>query len=103
LERKDPTGPLPIANAIRQFLRESGLRRPSGDERVFQAWSQAAGESWSAHAQPVAFRSGQLTVEVASSVRLSELKGFHAERFRAKANASLGEARIRKVVFKLKS
>ena len=52
---------------------------------------------------PVAFRGGQLTIEVDSSVALAELKGFHGEGIRARANAALGEARIRKVTFKLKS
>lgn len=67
------------------------------------AWSNAAGPTWKQHAHPVAFRAGQLTVEVSSSVRLSELKSFHGEGIRAKANTALGEARIHKVVFKLKS
>lgn len=103
MQRKDPSGPQPIAGAIRQFLRESGLRRPSGDERVFRAWSDAAGPSWKEYAVPVSFRTGQLTIEVASSVRLAELRGFHGEGFRVRANATLGEVHIRKVVFKLKS
>jgi hypothetical protein len=70
---------------------------------VFRAWSEAAGRSWTESAVPVAFRSGQLTVEVDSSVALAELRGFHGEGIRARANAALGELRIRKVVFKLKS
>ncbi len=101
MERKDPSGPQPIANAIRQFLKESGLRRPSGDERVFRAWSDAAGAAWKERATPAAFRAGQLVVEVSSSVHLAELKGFHSEDIRARANSQLGEARIKKVVFKL--
>jgi hypothetical protein len=101
LERKDRTGPQPIADAIRLFLRESGLRRPRGDESVFQAWIDAAGSVWSARAVPTAFRGGQLTVEVTSAVHLSELKGYHSEAIRARANSVLGEARIRKVIFKL--
>ena len=103
LTRKDPSGPQPIAAAIRQFLKESGLRRPSGDERVFRAWTEASGPAWNGHATPVSFRGGQLTVEVSSAVRLAELKGFHGEGIRSRANTALGEARIRKVVFKLKS
>jgi hypothetical protein len=102
-ERKGPSGPQPIASAIRQFLSQSGLRRPSGDERVFRAWSEAAGARWRGRAEPVAFRAGQLSVEVATSVHLAELKGFHGEPIRARANAALGETRIHKVVFKLKS
>lgn len=78
------------------------MHRARGDERVLRAWSDAAG-AWKERAFPVAFRDGQLTVEVGSSVALAELKGFHTETFRARANAALGEAKIRKVVFKLKS
>jgi hypothetical protein len=103
LERKDPSGPLPIASAIRQFLKESGLRRPSADQRVFEAWSRAAGETWRPHARPCDFRAGQLVVEVASSVHLAELKGYHSEGIKKRANQALGETRIHKVVFKLKS
>ncbi len=102
MERKEPSGPQPIASVLRQFLKESGLRRPSGDERVFSAWTNAAGSTWKS-AVPVSFRAGQLVVEVLSSVHLSELKGYHGEGLRARANAALGEALIKKVVFKLKS
>jgi hypothetical protein len=52
---------------------------------------------------PVAFRAGQLTVEVAGSAYLAELKGYHGEGLRARANTLLGEPTIHKVVFKLKS
>ena len=102
-ERNQPKGPQPIASAIRQFLSESGLRRPSSDERVFRAWITVAGAAWKERAIPVSFRAGQLCIEVASSAHLAELKGFHGEGFRKQANAVLGEARIHKVVFKLKS
>jgi predicted nucleic acid-binding Zn ribbon protein len=103
LQRKDPSGPRPIAEEIRLFLRASGLRRPSADQRVFRAWTEAAGEEWKEHATPVSFRNGQLTVEVSSSVRLQELRGFRSEGFRARANEALGEPLIRKVVYKPRS
>jgi hypothetical protein len=103
MERKVPSGPQPIAGAIRQFLAESGLQRARGDERVLRAWSEAAGPLWKERAFPVAFRGGQLTVEVGSSVALAELRGFHTERLRARANAALGQDAIHKVTFKLKS
>jgi len=79
------------------------LRRPRADERVFRAWNEAAGADWGPHAVPVAFRAGQLTVEVAGSAYLAELKGYHGEGLRARANSLLGEPSIHKVVFKLKS
>lgn len=70
---------------------------------MFRAWSEAAGSLWAAHAVPVAFRAGQLTVEVASSAHLAELKGYHGEGIRARANALLGQPSIHKTVFKLKN
>ena len=103
MEQKPPSGPKPIADVIRQFLKESGVRRPRGDERLLRAWSEAAGPAWQERATPVAFRGGQLTVEVGSPLCLAELKGFAGEGIRKRANAALGEERLRKVVFKLKS
>jgi hypothetical protein len=96
------SGPRPIADVIRQFLAESRLGRSTGDERVYRAWSEAAGAAWCEHARPSAFRGGQLFVEVTSSVHLAELRGFHAEGIRARANQALGQERIRKVVLRLK-
>jgi len=102
LERAHPTGPRPIGDAIRQFFRESPVYRPAAHERVLDAWSEAAGPEWERRATPVAFRAGTLTVEVESSVVLHELRNFRGESYRARANASLGQDRIRKVVFKLR-
>ena len=79
------------------------MRRSSGDERVFDAWSKAAGSTWSARSVPVSFRGGQLTLEVANSVDLSELKGFRGEDIRSRANRSLGQILIHKLAFKLRS
>jgi len=98
--RSRPSGH--IGEAIRQFLRDSGLQGSASHERVFRAWTAAAGPAWSAQAVPVSFRSGQLTVEVASSVHLHELRSFKGESYRARANASLGGDVIRKVAFKLR-
>jgi hypothetical protein len=101
MERKEPSGPRPIAGAIREFLAESGLLRGRGDDRVLRAWSDAAGPAWKERARAVAFRGGRLMVEVTSSVALAELRGFHAEKLRARANAALGEDVIHKVTFQL--
>jgi hypothetical protein len=102
LERKDSTGPRPIQDALRQLFRQSHLARPAAHERVFEAWSKAAGPSWRARATPVAFRSGALTVEVATSVALQELRVFQGEGLRMQANRELGGNLIHKVVFKVK-
>ncbi len=113
LERKDPpaatgsagaggSGPKPIRDAIRQFLRENRLRRPAAHERVFQAWTEALGAEWRPHAWPVAFQGGRLVVEVESPVHLYELRNFRGEGYRGQANRFLGEELIRRVVFKVR-
>jgi hypothetical protein len=101
LEHK-PRGPTPIGDAIRQLFRESGLRRPAASDRVFDAWTRAAGPPWDARCEPVAFQRGRMTIEVDSSVHLQELRNFHGEAIRARANQALGGDVVRKVVFKLK-
>jgi hypothetical protein len=103
LERKEPKGPQPIAELVRGFLRQHGVALPAGDERIFTAWNEAAGTVWKARAVPVAFRAGQLTLEVASSLDLQELKSFRGEGFRAKANTGLGQTLIHKLAYKLRS
>jgi hypothetical protein len=102
LEFKDPSGPRPIRHAIQQLFRESGLRRPAASERLFDAWSAAAGSPWAERSTPVAFQRGRMTIEVDSSVHLQELRNFHGEAIRARANQALGGDVIRKVVFKLR-
>jgi hypothetical protein len=101
-DRQDRKGPKPIRDAIRKFLRESSFNRPAEHERVFRAWSEAAGTDWQKRAVPVSFRGGQLTVEVSSSVHLAELRNFSGETLRARANAALGRGLIRKLTFKLR-
>lgn len=103
MERKESKGPQPISELVRGFLREHGVRRSSGDERVFDAWKEAAGPTWGARSVPVLFRGGQLTLEVTNSVDLSELKAFRGEDIRARANRSLGQTLIHKLAFKLRS
>lgn len=103
MERKESKGPQPISELVRGFLRAHGVQRPAGDERVFDAWNQAAGSTWSARALPVLLRGGQLTLEVTNSLDLSELKSFRGEEFRQRANRSLGQTLIHKLAFKLRS
>ena len=52
---------------------------------------------------PTSFQGGRLFVEVPSSAHLAELRGFHLADIQARANKELGEARIKKVVLKLRT
>ena len=76
---------------------------PDYVQRVFDAWNEACGTAWRARAVPVLFRGGQLTLEVASSLDLAELKNFRGQGFRTRANTALGQALIHKLAFKLRS
>jgi hypothetical protein len=79
----------------------AGLAPRLADRAVYAAWSSALGPRYASHARPVAFRSGELRVEVDSASHLHDLKGFTGEEFRSRANAQLGQEKIRRVVYKL--
>jgi hypothetical protein len=94
---------MPIQQVIRSILRERGLSSGSRHARVFRAWNEALGSPGRDRSEPVRFQAGELTVEVASSVHLQELKNFTGEDVRRRANEKLGTDAIRRVVFRLKS
>ena len=102
MQYSKPRGPRPIDDAIRAFLRESGIGSTPRHSKVFDAWSGAVGTEVSAHAVPVRFRKDELTVEVDSATHLHELKNFTGETYRRKANDDLGSEKIRKIVFRLR-
>lgn len=91
-----------MQDALKEFLRESGLGPRLRHSEVFSAFGQALGEALSKRAHPVRFQSGNLTVEVESAVHMHELANFTGEQVRRKANQILGEERITRVDFKLK-
>ena len=95
-------GPSPLRDALRSVLRDSGLTAGGKNERVFEAWRQAAGPGLHGRAVPVRFRRGELTVEVDSSAHLHELRSFTGDTIRQHANGALGGEVLRKVTFKLK-
>ena len=99
MEPTKPRGPRPIGDEIRAFLRDTGIGIAPLEARVFRAWREACGGD---AARPVAFRSRDLVVEVATPALLQDLKSFNGDRFRRRANELLGDERIRRVIVKLK-
>jgi hypothetical protein len=91
-----------MGDAVGSFLRASGLSARMQHVPVFQAWNSAAGTDLARHARPVRFERGELFVEVDSSAHFQELVAFTGEGYRERANAELGEPRIRRVTFRLK-
>jgi hypothetical protein len=91
-----------LRDALRGFLRDSGLDARLRNARVYQAWNDALGPRLARRIMPVQFRFGELTLEAESSVHLHELQSFTGESYRQDANRRLGEERIRKLNFRLK-
>ena len=95
-------GAAPVGEAVREYLRASGLGAKLRDWPVVEAWCSAVGQDVAEHARPVDFRRGELVVEVDSAARLAELRGFTGETYRRLANQRLRSELIRKVSFKPK-
>lgn len=95
-------GTVALGDALRGFLRESGLGDRLRHARVFGAFSEALGPQLGARAKPVHFQFGELTVEVESAAHLQELQSFTGDSYRQAANRGLGDEVIKKLSFRLK-
>ncbi len=73
------------------------------DWKVHQAWRDALGPELADQATSVDFLRGELIVEVDSAAQKHELASFTGEQYRQEANRRLGENRIRRVSFKVRS
>jgi len=92
-----------MGEAMKSYLRESGLGPKLRDWPIYEAWREALGTELARRARPVTFRAGVLTVEVESAAHKQELTSFTGEAYRRAANEHLKPAqKITSVVFKLK-
>lgn len=89
-------------DAVREFLRDSGLDARLRDWPVYEAWREVLGQDLSRRARAVDFRRGELVVEVESAAHLHELQSFTGEGYRRRTNQHLGREAVRKVTFRLK-
>jgi predicted nucleic acid-binding Zn ribbon protein len=100
--RPAPREPVALGDALRRFLRASGLSEHARHFTIFAAWDEVLGVQLARRARPVAFQAGTLSIEVESAAHLHELQNFTGEQYRSLANTRLGKTEIRKVVFRLK-
>ena len=91
-----------LGDALRTWMRVSGLEEQMRHQRVYTAWNEALGRALAPHARPVRFRAGELWVDVDSSAYLHDFTAFTGEQYRNSANERLGRAEIRSVRFQLK-
>ncbi len=99
---RDKRIPVSIHDALKEYLKESGLGPRLRNWDVYRAFGKALGPQLSKRAHPVRFQSGVLTVEVESAPHMHELANFTGEGIRRKANQTLGGDRIARLEFKLK-
>jgi Dna[CI] antecedent DciA-like protein len=92
----------PAGQAVREFLRASGLGAKLRDYPVYEAWRKALGDELGRRARAVDFRRGELIVEVESAAHLHEFANFTGERYRQLTNQHLGREAVTRVSFKLK-
>lgn len=92
-----------LGQALKTFLKDSGLGARLRDWPVYEAWAKALGDDLARRARAVDFKYGKLHVEVESAAHLAELKNFTGERYRHLANRHLGSDKIQSVAFKLKT
>ena len=100
-EDKRKGGRVLLGDAVKKFMRTSGLGARESAGAVFAAWNDAAAGRLGGGAPAVGFRGGELTVEAGSSAHFQELAGFLGEELRQEANRRLGEEAIRRVVFRI--
>ena len=100
-------GVAPLRDAVKDFLRASGLTSRAGHGPVYEAFAAAAGERFAQRARPVRFTRGELVVEVDSAVHFHELESFLGRDIQARANQILrstnttGREEIRRLTFRL--
>ena len=90
-----------LKDAVRDFMRSSGLAARQNSGAVFAAWNDAAEALLGSRAPAVRFQGGELVVEAGSSAHLQELKSFLGEQLRTEANRRLGSERIQRVTFRI--
>ena len=90
-----------LGEAVRDFMRESGLNERERSGAVFAAWNSAAEAALGGNAPAVRFKGGELVVEAGSSAHLQELKGFLGEGLRQEANRRLGAEKIQRITFRI--
>ena len=84
-------GPRPLGLALDALTAD--LEPPTLLAAVQRVWASAAGETFAAHAQPVAERAGAITVACSSAVYAQELDLF-SERVVTRLNEALGRPAV---------
>jgi hypothetical protein len=95
--REDTT----IGDALKRYLRTSGLNILLKNQAVMKAWGKVVGPEIAAQTRIVGLKRGTLTVEVASSGLYAELSSFYLDDLVKSLREETGSGRIRKIRLRL--
>lgn len=88
-----------IAEAIREYLKESRLEKPLKERQLVQSWETLLGKSVARATSNIYLKNGRLFVHLNSSVVKNELFMLQDEIIR-KLNDSAGEELVKEIVFR---
>ncbi|MFH1302920.1 MAG: DUF721 domain-containing protein [Planctomycetota bacterium] len=94
---------VPISQALSELIALKGLGRVRGDQRLKEAWEQAAGEKIAAQTTVQGIKNRIVQVGVENSALLNELNSFHKGSLLQKLQNEYGKQDVRDLRFRLKS
>lgn len=96
---KKKSGPSPIGELLKDFLKTAMPKNLNEEVRVFGAWPSAVGLDVSRQAQPKAFKNGILFVETKHPIWTTELTSKRHLILR-RMNESLGKEMVKDIYFR---
>ena len=94
---------VPISQALSELIALKGLGRVRGDQRLIDAWKQAAGEKIAAQTTVQGIKNRIVQIGVENSALLNELNSFHKGSLLQKLQKEYGKQDVRDIRFRLKS
>ena len=95
--------PVPVAQVLSELIALKGLSRVQGDQRLTNAWKQAAGEKIAGLTTVMGIKNRIVQVGVENSALLNELNSFHKKSLLTKLQQEYGKQDVRDIRFRLKS
>ena len=93
----------PISQALSELIALKGLVRVRGNQRLKDAWDQAAGEKIASLTAVQGIKNRIVMVGVENSALLNELNSFHKSSLLQKMQTEYGKQDVRDIRFRLKS
>ncbi|HKS48784.1 MAG TPA: DciA family protein [Amycolatopsis sp.] len=92
----DPRDPQPLGRLMSRMANERGWADRLNGGRVFGQWARLVGEEVAEHAQPVALKDGELTVQASSTAWATQLRLLQGQLL-TKIAAGVGHGVVRRM------